>query len=254
MTGPTTIPTITADGFAQRMAALIPRGWASDAAKQPGGNLYALLYSLGSQLNFLITELQYALAAQRIQTETSPELDEASQDYFGNALPRPPGMSDANFAALIMSNLLQKGATRQAVSDAVYKLTGIVPRIVEPWNPGDTGCRDSLLSYRDIDTAANPLENTNPGARYQGFISTIAPPVMGLGLNPLLTRDGAGFRDANEYRISIAVISGVQELYNAINKVKVEGTVVWVKIIQGGSGGNDWDSGLTWDNGISMWG
>ena len=189
----TQINTITADGFAQRMSQtpMYPRGWASEAAKQPGGVFYALMNTLGTQLSYLITELQYALNAQRIQTETSPELDLASVDFFGQGvLPRPTGMSDANYLALIQANLLQPAATRGAVSNAIYRLTGAVPRIVEPWNPADTGCRDTLKSYRDIDTTGNPMRNTNPSLRYQGFIDSVLPPISGLGGNQqLLTRD-----------------------------------------------------------------
>lgn len=228
---PSTIPTVTPDAFAQRMAALIPRGWASDNAKQQGGVLYALLYTIGTQLNFLLSETQYALGGTRIQTATSPELDIDSQDYLGNALPRPPGMTDAVYAQLLINSIIREGCTRKAVSDAVQKLTGVAPRIIEPWNMADTGARDTLSSYRDVDTAANPLENTNPGLRYQGFINTILPPLTGLSGNPLLTRDDGGYRDSNEYRIEVTAISGLQQLYQAINAVKPEGTISWVRII-----------------------
>lgn len=231
---PTTIPAITADGFAKRMAALIPRGWANDAAKQPSGVAYALLNALGTQLNFLITELQYALNSQRIQTETSPELDLASVDFFGQGvLPRPDGMSDADYLALIKANLLQSGATRTAVSNAIENLTGVKPRIVEPWNPGDTGCSDTGMGFYDVDTFENPMEVCNPGDRYQGFIRSTLPPIIKLGNNPLLTFDDGAFFDTNSFSDTAqGFISGISSLYDAINKVHLYGTRVWVQIVE----------------------
>ena len=224
------IPIITADGYAQRMAALIPRGWANDSAKQPGGVLYALLETIGTQFNFINTALQYALNTTRIQTETSPELDEASEDFFGDALPRPPGATDAAFLALIQSNLLQPGATRQAVSNAVQKITGVAPRIIEPWNPGDTGCID-VATFIDIDTKANPFIMSGED-RYQGFIETILPPITSLGNNPLLTSDDGAYLDVNLYGDTLqGVLQGLSAIYNAINAVRPFGTIAWVKIV-----------------------
>lgn len=232
---PTSIPPITADGFAQRIGQtpMFPRGWASDGARQNGGVFYALSNALGTQLAFLITQLEYALNSQRIQTETSPELDLASVDFFGQGvLPRPQGMNDATYLALIKANLLQQAATRQAVSNAIQNLTGVKPRIVESWNPGDTGCMDTGLGFLDVDTLANPMEITS-SLRFQGFIQTILPPQQGLGNgNPLLTFDDGAFMDENAYGdTAIGIANGVAALYAAINKVRPFGTIAWVKVV-----------------------
>lgn len=226
---PTVIPTITSSGFAGRMGALIPRGWANDAAKQPGGNLYALLETLGSQIAFLLSGVQYAQGSTRIQTAVAPELDLASEDFFGDSLPRLTGMSDEAFQAYILANLPPTGATRDAIVRALTILTGVVPRVIEPWNTGDTGCYDTKVSFYDVDSTVNPFVWADTGARYQGFIITPAPPVTGLGDNPFYTYDDSGFYDANLYYIEITTTT-INSVYNLINRTKVYGTIVWVQI------------------------
>lgn len=227
---PTTIPSINADGFAARIAALIPRGWANDAAKQPGGNLYSLLKSIGSQLSFELEAVAYALGSTRIQTAVAPELDLASKDFLGDMLPRPKGMTDADYSTLILANLLPAGATRTAMSNALTKLTGVKPRIIEPWNPGDTGAFDIGISYLDVNTRANPCCLADTGARYQAFILTPLPPFTGLGSNPLNTLDDGAFMDENAYDVQLQP-SNISDLYNLINRIRPYGTIVWVQIV-----------------------
>ena len=228
MAGPTVITPLTGAAFAQRIAELFPPNWCSDDAKT-SGNVYSLLLSLGNELTNLMNEVQYTQQATLIGTETSPELDNAGLDFFGGTLPRPPGMSDANYSALILSSLFPTSATRAAISAAIKKATGQAPRMVEPWNVNDTGARDSPISFRDVDTAANPMRNTNPGLRRQGFIDSLPAITVTLGGQPMIARDFNGFRDANEYRVTISS-SGVSSLYDVINAVKAEGITIWVRI------------------------
>ncbi len=230
----TTIPEPSAALVATQVGRLYPNRWASETAKAPGGVLYALLESIGSQIAFALVQANYGLNAARIQTETAPELDLASLDFFGGTLPRVAGQTDAVFLAAIQAALFAPMATRDALSRAITNMVGAVPRLVEPWNPGDTGCRDTLVSYRDIDTAENPLENTSAWLGYNGFITAQLPTYAVLGANPFLTRDDGGFRDANEYRLTIQV-SSLNQLYALINRVRAYGTTIWVKL-QGQSG------------------
>src|SRR5690242_14414757 len=107
-------------------------------------------------------------------------------------------MSDQLYAQLIEQNMFPRAATRQALSDALFNLTGVPPRMLEPWNPGDTGCRDTLISFRDADTPQNPYRLTNPGLTYQGFIETDAPSASPLHGWPVPCRDNIQFyRDTN---------------------------------------------------------
>ena len=220
----TTVPTITASGFAQREADLIPRGWALEDAKQEGGVLYAMLLALSTQLAFCIVAIQYALNSTRIQTATDSELDLAAQDFFGDTLPRPTGASDDTYRALILAALFPEGATRKAVQDAVETFTGSPARIIEPWNPADTGAWGK--GYWGVDTAQTPSSWTNPGARYQGFV--LFTPVPSTGTIPYyFTWNDTGYWGANMYWQQPSV-SSLDGLYTALNKVRPYGTIAWV--------------------------
>lgn len=223
----TTIPIVTQQEFAAHTGALLPNGWAG-ADAVTSGIMSSLLGAIGSQMAFVITQVQYDLAASRLQTETSPELDLASKDFFGELLPRAPGQTDASFLQLIQSSLFTPMATRMALSQAIANLVGAVPRMIEPWNPADTGARDLLSSYRDVDTVANPLENTSAWLGYNGFVITQLPTFITLGANPLYCRDDGGYRDVNEYQLLLQT-STIAQLYALINRVRAAGITVWVK-------------------------
>ena len=232
----TVLPDVSDSAFATRLAALIPRGWANDSAKQSGGVLYALLDAIGTQFEVVQNQAIYALGSTRIQTAAAPELDDASKDFLGSFLPRPNGMSDANYSALIISNLLPNAVTRNAISGAIQALTGVAPRIVEPWNPADTGAWDIATSYWDVTTAANPFVWTDAVPEYYAFVTTIAPPITALNGNALTTwDDGCYFDTASAYGMfftdAAPATGGIQQLYQLINKVKAEGTTIWVQIV-----------------------
>ena len=169
----TVIPTISPAQFAQRLAANFPNSWASPDAAQRG-NLYALFLSLGQQIQAVLEQVRYADNAVYVPTETSPELDLAGMDFYGGTLPRPAGATDAGYAALILSGLFQPAATRGALTAAIERLTGYTPRMIEPWNPADTGVWDSGVSYWDVDNAATPFLWTGEEAA-TGFIKSAAP-------------------------------------------------------------------------------
>lgn len=244
---PTTIQDISAVGFADRMAALYPPGWASPEAKSPGGAFYALLSMLGGGLSFESGALTYALDATRIQTATDGALDLASVDYLGDRASRLPGETDPSYRLRILAALLPAGATRKAVSDAVQAVTGFVPRIVEPWRPADTGGWDQF--YWDVDTPETPFRWTDSDMGYQGFIECVLPQPLFLGGNPAPCLDanfwwdvaGSSFIDPDP-----STPLGPQVVYDAINLAKVEGTVVWVQFVTPAA--FRWDQpGVTWD-------
>jgi hypothetical protein len=231
-TTPTTIPTVTGAGFAARLADLFPRGWCSDDAKQ-SGNVYALLLAVGDELQILEQQIQYTLAAQRLQTETFPELDLASEDFLGSSFPRPGGTSDAAFATAIIAQLFQPAATRPALQNAIAALTGFVPRMMEPWNVNDTGAWRAV-SYWNVDTVANPARWGNGGLRYQGFIETTPPIVSAIGLNnPVLGWGDSAYWNQPGYFFGVIQGSGLTALNDLVNRLRAYGTIVWLKIVPG---------------------
>lgn len=227
---PTDIPFISGPAFAQRLATLFPRGWAGDDAVQ-SGNVYALFLSAGNEISGMLEEIQYAALAQRMQTETSPELDLASIDFFGTALPRPSGMSDTAFDALIVSNLFKAAATRAAISAAIQELTGVTPRMMEPWNIFDTGVW-GRTSYWNVDSSDYPARWGNGGLRYQGFIETAPAQVPVFGANvPILGWGDSAYWNVPGYFFGIIGNNTTLSVYDVINKVRAYGTLVWVKFV-----------------------
>lgn len=226
----TIIPQISPDQFHQRLARLIPHGWAGDDAAQDG-LVGEFLQSLSEQLEFVLGELQYAAAAQRLTSETFPELDTASTDFLGSSLPRPSGMDDADYGQLIIANLFKQADTRLAISNAIQLLTGVTPRMIEPWNIFDTGTWDHI-SYWDVDTPANPARWGDGSLSWQGFIETVPPAIPAIGANnPILTFDDGAFWDVPGYFFGTIQSQSTQVLYDLINKLRVYGTTVWVKIL-----------------------
>lgn len=267
---PTTITPLTATQFAQRMAAVFPKGWCSEAAKMSGGVIFAEMEALGTAPAAIMLALQYALDAMRIQTGENGALDLASLDFFGSstyALPRNPGESDTSFAARILAAMLPTGATRAAVSAAVEAVTGYAPRIIEPWSPADTGVIDGVGSslagamYLDVDTPVTPARLADPSLRYQAFLESVLPSVSPLGGNPMPCIDDGIYMDApgsSMFDFEGAIPLGEEIVYAAINRTKVEGTVIWVKFVATPPGpptGFEWDApNLYWDQPGLNWG
>jgi hypothetical protein len=257
MAQPTTIAPLADTDFANRMAALFPAGWSSPDAKSPGGVVYAVLQSMGAGLSDLNGAVQYACDATRIQTAQNGALDLASEDFFGGALPRNPGESDASFRARILAAMFPAGATRAAVTAAVEKVTGYPARVIEPWRPADTGAWG--LFYWDVDTAVTPFRWTGsaiPGERnlaYQGFIECTLPTPDVLGGNAVPCFDSNFYWDvagSSLIDINPGQTLGPQAVYDAINATKCEGTIVWVKFVPAPAA-NNWDGGGSWDSGVT---
>lgn len=253
-TAAASIPQLTADNFAQRMSANFPNGWAAPSDLSPGGVLYGLFASIGGGLTTEVGALTYALGATRIQTAINGALDLASLDFLGNSLPRNPGETDAAYSIRILGSLLPAGATRPAVTAAVQKVTGAVPRVIEPWSPADTGVWGSF--YWDVDTPTTPFRWTDPGMEFQGFIECVLPTPALLGGNPVPCFDsnfywevaGSSLLDPDP-----SVTLGPQVVYNAINAAKVYGTIVWVKFVPAAPQWS-WDQpGVTYDESGVKW-
>lgn len=228
----TVIPEIISAEFASRIADLFPRDWGSDDAKQ-SGNVFAVFLAAGEQMHSVLGEIQYAALAQRILTETSPELDLASVDFLGDTLPRPPGMDDANFAQLIIDSLFQPAATRSALQNAVARLTGVVPRMLEPWNIFDTGVW--RRAYWNVDTPATPARWGNGSVRYQGFIETIPQAIPAIGVNNPIYCWGSGplgpYWNVPGYFFAIISANSGTTIYDLLNRIRAYGTIVWVKLL-----------------------
>ena len=171
MSDTTVVPPLQAADFAARLADMIPAGWCGEQAKAngDGGTFSAMLTALGAGCAVLISQIQYALAATRIASESDPELSLAAQDFFGaGGLPRPAGYSNFEYAAYIKANLFRPALTRESIYEALTDILPAPPRMIEPWNINDTGRVDS--SFLDVDSVVVPGRVGAPEMRYQGFI------------------------------------------------------------------------------------
>lgn len=253
----TTFVPLTPAQFGARIGALFPNGWASPDAKMTGVAA-ALFATLGVPLSGEMAALDYVFDATLIETAQNDALDGKAQDYFGNgayALPRNPGEIDAAYSARLLAALLPSGATRPAVSAAVQAVTGLPPRLIEPWRPLDTGVIDggagAGMMFFDVDNAITPALITDTSLAYQGFVQTILPLADPFGNNPTPCMDvytinldvaGSSMLDA-----AGATPVGEQAVYNAINRAKCEGTIVWVQFVPP-QGAVTWDqTGIKWD-------
>jgi hypothetical protein len=262
MSTPTTIPPLADTDFANRMAALFPHGWAAPDAKSPGGVLYAIFQMMGGGLAFENSAEIYALAATRIQSAVNGALDLAAQDFLGDRLPRNPGETDASYRARITAALLPTGATRAAIIEAVTNATGYAPRVIEPWRPADTGAWGH--GFWGVDSSTTPGRWTGTGGRpgerslaYQGFVECVLPTPTALNGNPVPCYDSNSFYGiAGTAWIDIepSTTLGPQAVYDAINLVKCEGTIVWVKFVPAPSKYNWDDPNVTWDESGVTWG
>lgn len=122
---------------AQRMLDLIPDDWVNvGGAKQPGGWLYLLASAVGAVLSDCYTALAYVGLQTRIATATDTNLDAISSDFFGGALPRNQGETDAAFRTRLRTAIFANKATRGGIGSALAAL-GVTFVITEDGNLGD---------------------------------------------------------------------------------------------------------------------
>ncbi|MBO9539693.1 hypothetical protein J7643_03775 [bacterium] len=217
------------DDFASRIIQLLPQAWFNDAAKAPGGNLWAIVSGFATSDADIYTRIGALGRSLRLNSaETLEDLAVIAKDFFGASLPPLDGESPDAYRNRIGLRLFLPGGTRDALRVALTRLLGQAPVIVEPWNPGDCGAWDGPLGWDgpglwgDLDLP------------WQGFVQTKRPsssiaadgPVIG-AWDGLAGWDQSflGFNDALRSQITPDSV-----VYDAINAVKPEGVTVWVQL------------------------
>jgi len=163
--------------FVRRMLAVLPAGWFSQSAlaTQPATLLQALLSGLGTAWAAIFTLVTTVRLMARIATVSGPLLDLVSVDFFGNALPRRPAESDAQFRLRVQQELLRPRGTRAALMLALTELTGRPPVIFEPARPADTGGYSGIgLWYNNAGGWGNLLLN------HTSFVTAFRPAGEGI--------------------------------------------------------------------------
>jgi hypothetical protein len=235
MADPTIIPDFDADEWALRIMRLFPSQWSGDDSKKTAGVLYSLFKSFGSQFEITNENLLYDFLACRIATAKDVALDAVAADFFGaivgypQDIVRAPGEPDDSFRLRIYSTLLLPMATRGALSALIMRLTGQVPRIMEPWSTADNAVLDRS-TYIDVDTVNNPSRIGDSGFRYSAFLESILPSFGNQGNNPIYCIDKGFCLDAPSGYLIESQSSwwlSAQRLDQLVNKVKPLGTKVY---------------------------
>lgn len=237
----TVIPSIDKEAWAHRLISLFPKPWTGHDAKQKSGAQHALFQAIGVELERTIDNVEYDLLASRIATALDSALDACAADYFSategfpSNIIRTPGEPDASFRARILAALLPTAVTREALINVLTRMTGTVPRVIEPWRFVDNAMLDGY-TYFDVDTVENPGRLADPGLKWQGFIESPLPPYSGnLGNNPMYALDKGFCLDSPSGYLMDPDPTWWQQasqLDSLINKTKVFGTTVWRRYTQ----------------------
>jgi len=123
------VTALTADQYLQRLIQVFPGPWAGEAAYQPGGNLYAILYMFATVLAETNDQLAYVDLQKRIATATDTNLEAIANDFFGPGYTRslilaPSGTylipeTDAVFSQRIRTDIVAPKNTLAAIAAKV---------------------------------------------------------------------------------------------------------------------------------------
>jgi hypothetical protein len=200
--------------FTQRQQALLPP-WFGDAAPI----LQAVLQGSAYCNNFIYSLMFYLRAQMRLETMSGDTLDLFAQDYFGNKLLRHFGESDNPYRARISASLLRPGATRPAMVQVLTELTGRAPVI---WESGiDSGFYNySFYNHTSYGTQDDA---------YQAWIIAYRPVPPNFGGVSYYAQ--TGFYNNSFYQNLISANVTDQDILDAIQQTKCEGTLMHVTIL-----------------------
>lgn len=242
---PRTTPTVVVDQgqdqLTKNLIQAFPTSWFDPAAFQPDinpqtgkkGGWWSLFHSIAGNLETINKQLIYGWQAQRFNTASDIQVDLISKDYFGDQLPRLPGEPDESFIQRIQAQLFLPYATREGFVICITRLTGFAPRLIEPWNTGDTGGYD--WSCYDADSAGNPSLYGDAGLRYQAAVIAVLPPANQQGVAvPIWGYDAGAAYDAQTgvYWEPIRNMFSSQDQLDAlINRIRAYGITIWRKYL-----------------------
>ncbi len=116
---------------------LWPSQWFSPSAKTVGGVAYAVALAGASLLASVGYEIGEIYNAERLQSCQGSLIDSFAADYFGGALPRNSGETDAAYILRIEANLAAKKGTLAGII-TIGNFYGTTT-IFEDWNAAQTG-------------------------------------------------------------------------------------------------------------------
>lgn len=173
----------------------------------------------------------YSKLQTRIKTATDIYLDGISKDFLGDLLPRRDGEKDDLYRKRILATILQMKATRPAMENALFLLTGYKPVIFEPRRDG---------TFYNVNCYCNHSLYGSSSMPYQCFIDVYVGAFQGM----------SGYGAYNIPIMSYSTVAPVQQnwygsdslekteitdadIYQIINLTKCEGTICYTRIHRG---------------------
>lgn len=189
----------------------------------------AVLGGLADSASWCYSLYTYTKLQSRIATAFGEQLDLIAYDFLGRYMYRN-GSPDTVFRRRILATILQERVTRKGMVGALTTLTGLVPKIFEPWNPMDTGFYGGKFSGYGVGVGGYGSMQL-PG---QVFITVSNPSTPGVpptgGYGVKAQGYGVG---VNEY-IGPGVSSipyTNSDIYSTINTTRPTGVICWTQIL-----------------------
>ena len=208
-----------------RLKGLLPPTWFGNSNPILTGALTAC----SSALAWCYSLYLYAKLQTRISTATDGWLDIAAYDFFGKNLQRSAGQSDDLFRNQMKINLFRERGTRQAIIDILEDMTGKTPYIFEPQRPLDTGSYGGPMIGYGVAGGYGSLM-----LPYQAFVTAYRPSGSGIPYIAGYSSTPSGYSVASrgEYASQSMITGSITDaqVYEAIAAVKMEGTLVWVRL------------------------
>lgn len=127
-----------------RLKSYLPR-WFGDASPVIDGVMSGFAWCA----QFVYGLIAYVTLQTRIRTATDGNLDMIAGDYFGTALQRRGGQTDASYRAEILANIFREKATRNALIKLAEDVTGRTPQILEVRRAQDSGAYGTNTAFYD---------------------------------------------------------------------------------------------------------
>lgn len=211
--------------FVSRLKSLMPMRWFNDS----NPIVEAVLNGYASACAWVYSLYTYAVMQTRILTSTGGWLDLTAYDFFGDKIKRGANQTDADFLNIIKINLFRERGTRHSIISILEDLTGKTPLIIEPTRPQDCGCYGGPAIGYGVAGAYGSLVMP-----YQCFVTAYRSTGAGIPYVGGYTSTVSGYSTPSRGKYaSYSDLTSVTDaqIYAAIAAVKMEGSVVWVRIV-----------------------
>lgn len=205
-----------------RLLGLLPP-WFGDSNPVLAG----VLAGAAAALTWVYGLYAYAKAQTRISTATDGFLDLIAADFFGTTLQRNINEGDTAYRARIKANLFKPTATRAAISAAVQSVTGLAPKIIEPFSPADCGAYGMANSGYGVAGAYG--SNLAPA---QAFVIAYRPATAGVAYVGGYRTGPWGYGAGKGCYTTQATGTTDAAIHAAIAQTKAEGVTIWTTIQQ----------------------